>query len=317
MVFTSFLTFAAGIVLLVGGAHFLTNYASSLAKRWGISQYAIGITFVAFFTSLPEISVAFISGLTSFLDPSTLAVEIASGTVIGSNITNLALVLGVAALIHPLGVTRDYLREENFLIILTVLVSILLLLGMDFRAGILVFAVMLTYIIYLLRKRPRGPIVVAEEVYYRFLTKESFTGLFFAVLGAAGLLVGSMITVDSVLSISEGMGVPKFLIALIAVSLGTSLPEVTASVMAAAKRMKGLSIGNVLGSNIFNVAGLAAASMFSSIPANAKLLFFNIPIFLAVALIAFLFSKRQSQITRKEGAVLLFIYALFISLQFL
>jgi cation:H+ antiporter len=315
MVFTSFLALAAGIALLLGGAHFLTNYASSLAKRWAISEYAIGLTFVAFFTSLPEISVALVSGLTSFLDPSTIAVDIASGTVIGSNITNLALILGLAALIHPLGGASEYMKEEYFLFVLTVLFSAALFMGMGPGGGIAIFAIISLYLLYLVRKRPKGPLTAAERMYYRFFTRESFLELFLAIAGAVGLLAGAMLTVNFVMSISESMGISNFVIASVAVALGTSLPEAMASVMAAAKKMKGISLGNLIGSNIFNIAGLAAASVFTHIPTNPKMLLIDIPIMLIAALFVLAVSGTGRKLSTKAGLSLLLLYALFILLQ--
>ncbi|MFH1294714.1 MAG: sodium:calcium antiporter [Candidatus Aenigmatarchaeota archaeon] len=311
----SLLTLVAGMALLVGGAHFLTEYASQLTKRWAISEFAVGITFVALFTSLPEISVAVISGVTNMLNPATAAMDIATGTIVGSNIVNICIVLGLASLMSSVKMSKKYIKSEYFLLILTVVTSIALVLGMGVIEGLIIMALLVAYFIYMVRTPHDGPVQVVERAYYRFFSKDNFVGLLLAVAGAIGLFVGSFLTVNGVLEISAALAIPEFLIALIVVSIGTSLPEITASLMASAKNMSALSFGNVIGSNIFNIAGLAVASLFSAIPTAEALTRINLPFLLLVTAALVLLSRIRKKIHWKEGAVLLGVYVIFVVLQ--
>jgi len=313
--FLDILVFVSGLFLLVTGAHFVTEYASKLAKTWGVSEYAIGITLVALSTSLPEIAISIISGITSFIEPSTNAINIATGTVIGSNITNIGLILGVSALLMPLGLTKKYIKEEYFMAFLSVFLSIILFIGMDWIGGLILLAIIIGYILYLLSHREHSIVITAEEFYYKITTKRTLIDVILCFIGGIALVIGSTITIKSVLNISSSFGISEFVIALVGISLGTSLPEILASVVAAIKRMRGISIGNIIGSNIFNIIGLSMASLFSPLLTNTMMFIVDIPIMLILSFLIIVFAKTERYISKREGTILLGIYILFILLQ--
>ncbi len=249
----AFALFILGLVFVVKGADFLVDGASSLAKRFNIPEIVIGLTIVAFGTSAPELVV----NIFSSLSPSPGGNELALGNIIGSNIFNVLLILGIAGVIFPLTVLRNTVWKE---IPLSLGAVVLLYVFANFfggsggekyitriEAGILlvIFGGFLFYVYRLTLKEP------AESLEVK-LHSPMITGLFIA-LGFVGLFVGGKLVVDNATAIARIFNVSEKLIGLTIVACGTSLPELATSAVAAFKKRSDIAVGNIVGSNIFNV----------------------------------------------------------------
>ncbi|MBL7205977.1 MAG: calcium/sodium antiporter [Candidatus Aenigmarchaeota archaeon] len=306
------LLFIAGLVLLVKGADYITEYASKIAKKCGISEFMIGITFVAFTTSIPEISVSIVSAASQVVSTNT-PIDIASGTVIGSNIANIGLVLGLAVLSRSMLMKKTYIDEGYFMLLLSGIFAVLLFAGITWYSGVILLMVMFIFLLYV--KNSRGGISKTKNFCKIISKKETVRDISISVFGAGMIVVGSILLVNSVLDISAILGIPEFMIAIIAVAVGTSLPEIATSVVAAFKKMHGISLGNIIGSNIFNIFGIALASFLVPISISHKAFLISMPIFILLPVILIFFMRTKRKITKKEGVILLVIYAVFVALQ--
>ena len=300
------LLFVAGLVLLVLGAELLVRGASSLARRFGIPPLVIGLTVVAMGTSAPEVAVSVRGALAGQAD-------IALGNVVGSNIFNALFILGVSALITPLVVSRKLVWLE---VPIMIGVSLLLwLLARDgligrFEAGIL-FAGLIAYTGFQIWEARREG-VKAEELQGGEVKSTGSVALNVVFLaGGLGLLVlGANWLVDAAVEMARAIGVSELVIGLTIVAAGTSTPEVATSIMAALRGERDIAVGNVVGSNIFNIlgvlgiAGLIAPSGIGVAPAA---LAFDIPVMVAVAVACLPIFLTGHTIARWEGA-LFFVY---------
>ena len=302
--------FAAGLGLLIKGADIVTDHAASLAKRFGISQLVIGITLVAMSTSLPELAVSITSVLFDVSD-------IATGTIVGSNIANICLILGLSALAAPLLGRKDFLHEGLITMAFTIAVSAFLIFGMFWPMGLTLLACFFIYMWYLLaRKKPeRGFKHKHIDFLERITQRKSLVHLALVIFGASLVILGAYLLVSATVSIAAWLGVPELIISVIVVAAGTSLPELATSFVAAVKKMRGISVGNIIGSNIFNIAILSLASIFASIPAAAGLVLTDLAIMLIATALLLVFMRTGWSISRKEGAVLFLIYIIFLSIQ--
>jgi len=302
------LVFIAGLVLIIKGADWVTDYASRLAKKLGVSELVIGLTVVATATSLPELGVSLVSAFSGVS-------QIATGTIIGSNITNIALILGVSALAYPLATGRSFLRQGLATMGFSLLVAFLLMGGMAWQEGMVILVLFVAYLAYVIRNRKEEkseislPKVMAKGNKWLYLAA--------SLLGGIVVVVGAQLMVSSTVNLAQLLGVPEMLIAIIIIAMGTSLPELVTSVTAAVKRMRGISLGNIIGTNIFNIAVLAIASLVSAVPVTSHVLLIDVPVMLLVTALLLVFMKSRWELSRKEGVTLLAVYALFIGLQFL
>ncbi len=304
------LIFIVSLGILIKGADIITNYASRLAKLWGISELVIGITIVAISTSLPELAVSLISVLGSLGG-------IAVGTIIGSNIANIGLIVGISALASPLLVTRKFIREGIVMLFFSIVTAALLLDGMFWYEGIILIIMLFGYLYYLVKSATSGASHkrtsrAAEEKKHRAVIK----CLLFCALGAAFIAIGAEVLVYSTINIATWLGISEVVIALVAIAIGTSLPEFATSVVAALKKMRGISVGNIIGSNIFNVSILGLVALFGPIPTEAIINNINIPIMLVLSFLLILFMRKGMKIDRTEAIVLFGIYVVFLILQF-
>ena len=307
--------FIAGLILLLKGADWITKYASRLAVMWGLSQFEIGLTIVAIATSLPELTISMISGLTSFIDPASNAINIATGTIIGSNIANIGLVLGFGAVLRPIITTRTYMKEEYFMGLLTILFATVIFMGFGVTGGLIIIAAFLFYLGFLLgRRESLKSMENARVIFGKIVQREALSSLVFALIGGVILVIGSMLIISSVLEISVAFGVSEFMISIILIAIGTSLPELSASAVAAVKNLRGIAIGNIIGSNIFNILILAVTSLMTHIIITPQVIF-NVYILLIFTFLLLIFSKSRLSISKKEGAILFGIYIIFIALQ--
>lgn len=314
---TSLLLFVAGLAGLVFGASLLVRGASRLALSFGLSPLVVGLTIVALGTSAPEIAVstgAALSGQTG----------LAIGNVVGSNIFNVLFILGLSALVTPLVVNVQLIRQEVPIMIGASL--LLLVLALDGRIGTsdsaLLLALLLGYVVFLVRQS-RAQTAADTEVYStRFEQPGGWDRRLPAQLAliAAGLLLlvlGSQWLVQAAVDFARAMGVSDLVIGLTIIAAGTSMPEVATSVVAALKGERDIAVGNVVGSNIFNLlgclglAGLASGS--AGLPVAAAALNFDLWVMLAVALTCLPVFISGREIARWEGALFLGYYLAYVS----
>jgi cation:H+ antiporter len=291
-----------GLVLLVIGANLLVEGASHMAVAMGISPLVVGLTVVAYGTSAPEAAVALRAALAGQAD-------IALGNVVGSNIFNVLVILGGAALIAPLGVSARLLRFDLPLMVGTsLLVYLAALRGRIGRLeGALLLAGALAYTAWAVRQSRREGREVQQEyaAHYRRGKSVLLDGLRVAG-GLALLLLGARWLVDSAVTIARALGVGELVIGLTVVAVGTSLPEVATSFVAAARGERDIAVGNAVGSNIFNlllVLGLAAAASPAGVNVAPAALAFDLPVMVAVAAACLPIFFTGSQISRREGAL--------------
>ncbi len=316
----SLLFLVIGFVVLIKGADFLVDGSSSIAKKYKISNLVIGLTIVAFGTSAPEL---LISAIASFRESSGIAL----GNIIGSNLSNTLLILGSVALVTPVVVKESTINKEipfSLLVILAVafLVNDFLLGGhsqsMLTRGDgltLLLFFVIFIYYTFGLTKRSRGLLDELGKNELEEIHKHKiWVSILFIVLGGAALFVGGELIVNSAISLAAIWGLSQSLIGLTIIALGTSLPELAASVMAARKGEADMAVGNVIGSNIFNFLWvLGLSSLISPIIYNSVLNIDIIILFIATMLLIFLiYFGKKNILTRREGTILLVLYVLYI-----
>ncbi len=308
------LLLVAGLVLLVAGAEALVRGASRLASALGISPLVIGLTVVAYGTSAPEMAVSTVSAFKGQAD-------LAFGNVVGSNIFNVLFILGASALVVPLVVAQQLVRLDVPLMIgVSMLAAALALDGSIGRVdGALLFAGALAYSVFQIvqSRRETNALVMAEydEAFAAPPRPAALQHVVNGVLVLAGLgllVLGSRFLVTAAVSIAEGLGVSEFVIGLTIVAAGTSLPEVATSLIAAFRGERDIAVGNVVGSNIFNilaVLGLAGLLAPAGIPVADSALRFDLPVMLAVAFACLPIFFSGHVISRWEGAVFLGYYA--------
>ncbi len=310
--------FVLGVAVLVAGAEWLVRGAANLARACGVSALLIGLTVVAFGTSAPELAVSINAARQG-------TAGIAVGNVIGSNIANLLLILGLAALLMPLAVNRQILRQEMpVLVIATALSAIFLLDGTLTRLeGGALFVLALLYTVFLVRqaRRAGAPVQEGDENHADDADAGNTRArgvlvdcaLIFA--GLAGLVLGADWLVRSAAEVARQLGVSEFIIGLTIVAVGTSLPEIATSLVAVRKGEGDLAVGNVVGSNLFNllvVLGLSAVFARGEMPVPEGALEFDLWFMLLSTLACWPLMAARQQIGRAQGALLLVWYAVYV-----
>ncbi|MEO9475251.1 MAG: calcium/sodium antiporter [Cyclobacteriaceae bacterium] len=312
------LLIGVGFVLLIKGADFLVNGASSLAKRFNVSDIAIGLTIVAMGTSAPELVVNIISGSVSH--------DVVFGNIIGSNVFNLFLILGVSAVIYPLTVQKNALwKEIPYSLLATIVFFILVNDAIFFNTEtnslsvsdavilLVMFVLFLVYIFMNLTRNPDEAESLEDIVIYG-----SMKTTIMIILGIAGLIFGGKMIVDNAVEVAELFGVSEKLIGLTILAAGTSLPELATSAVAAYQKKSDLAIGNIVGSNIFNLLLVLGVTglIHSPLQFNPVL---NIDMFTVMAgtflLFVFMFTFNKHKVDRSEGLIYLIgfcVYMLFL-----
>lgn len=303
--------FVAGLILLVIGAEALVRGASRLAATLGVSPLVIGLTVVAFGTSSPELAVSLKAALAN-------QASIAVGNVLGSNIFNVLFILGVSALIVPLVVAQQLVRlDVPLMILLSVVVLLFALDGLFSRAeGLILVMGLFAYVGFLIRQSRRESAAVQSEYAQEFgvETPSGNRWLFnvaLVVSGLAALVLGSRWLVDGAVTFARYLGVSELVVGLTIVAAGTSLPEVVTSVIAALRGERDIAVGNVVGSNIFNimgVLGLASLVAPAGIEASTAVVRFDIPVMIVVAFACLPIFFTGGVISRGEGGLLLGYY---------
>jgi cation:H+ antiporter len=307
----TFVFFVVGLVLLIVGAEMLVRGSSRLAIGMGISPLIVGLTVVAFGTSSPELVVSIQASLGG--NP-----NLAMGNVVGSNIFNVLLILGLSAAIAPLVVSQQLIRlDVPLMIAISVLTWFFARDGaIDRWEGVLLFSILIGYIIFSIYMSRRESKAVQDEYKGAFDVPAEKRGnwvvdILLVVVGLGGLALGSRWLVDSATLFAETLGVNEFIIGLTIVAAGTSLPEVATSVLASIKGERDIAIGNVVGSNLFNlmaVLGTAAAISPAGVAVPAPALAFDLPVMVAVAVACLPVFFTGSRLSRTEGWIFLGYY---------
>ena len=303
-----------GILLLYLGGEWLVRYAVALARRLGISPLVVGLTVVAFGTSAPELAAT----LTAALKGSP---QMAYGNVVGSNIANLSLVLGLAALVRPLYTQARFIRREMpFLFAVSLVLFAVVANGTIGRGeGALLVLGLVVYLGYLLREREEAPAVEAEfAAEFRGEGPSPLVSLAGIAAGVVLLTLGASALVEGAVALARGWGVPDRVIGLTVVALGTSLPELASAIVAARKGESDIVLGNLVGSNIFNVfAILGITALVHPIQVDAGARWLDLGVMLLLVLLAWPFLYTGLRLGRREGAVLLAVYLLYVRFLYL
>jgi|TARA_B100000749_G_scaffold237064_1_gene195481 cation:H+ antiporter len=297
---------AFALVLLFVGAEGLVRGSSSLALRAGLNRLMVGLTIVAFGTSSPELVVSVEAALSNQGD-------ISVGNVVGSNIFNIAVILGITALVCPIPVHRQVIKIDAPVALGVALLLVLLLLNQTLSRleGVLLFSgiVAYTWMSVILARREPPPASADEENILAVNTSRHWcVDIALILVGLAILVAGSRLLVENSVALAVSFGISEAVIGLTIVAAGTSMPELATSLVAAFRKQPDIAIGNIVGSNIFNVLGiLGVASIVSPIEApGISTLDYGVMILFTVLLIPLLYTGRM--LHRVEGAVLLALY---------
>ncbi|HUS73747.1 MAG TPA: calcium/sodium antiporter [Sedimentisphaerales bacterium] len=312
----NYILLIVGFILLIKGADLLVDGASSIAKRLKVSNLIIGLTVVAFGTSTPELFVNVIAAIKA-------TPAIAIGNILGSNIFNILLILGISSLIYPLAVTKGTVWKEIPLTLLAVvLVGIMANKPLIFGKGMsglskidgLILLAFFAFFLYYLQKvaKPSEKKVCETEAPKQYEILKSSLGL---IGGFVALFIGAKLVVDSAVALAAKFGVSESFVGLTIVAAGTSLPELATSAVAAAKKNCDIAVGNIVGSNIFNVffiLGLSATIRPMPFqPANN--IDIGVAILASLFLFIFMFSGKKRSLDRWEGALFLVLYVSYIA----
>ena len=302
--------FCGGLVLLVGGAEALVRGAGKLAVSMGISPLVVGLTVVAFGTSSPEMAVSVQSALAG-------RVDIAVGNVVGSNIFNVLFILGACALIAPLMINRQIIRQE----VLIMIAATLLVVGFMWNAEISrleaagMFALLIGYTAFLvIQSRKETPSTTGEDAEFDLTSAWDRHWSVQVVLIAVGLFLlvqGSNWLVEAAIDVAQSVGVSELVIGLTIIAAGTSMPEVATSIMATIRGQRDIAVGNVIGSNTFNILGVLGLTGIiapASLVVAPSLLTFDMWVMLAVAVACLPVFVSGREIARWEGCVFLGYY---------
>ena len=302
-----------GFVILIKGADWMVDGASSIATHFRVSKTLIGLTIVAFGTSAPELAVS----ISSLASGST---DMLLGNVIGSNIINVLLLIGVGALICPIKVSRETVKKEIPILLLISTALVVLFLDTSLNQAItnsitrgdaiiclLLFAIFLYYLVAMAIRNRETASKKKEKPKYKM-----GVAILMTVVGLVGLVGGSQLVVNNATTIAQSLGVSDRIIALTIIALGTSLPELVTTIVAARKKETDLIVGNIIGSNIFNICivmGLPVAIFGTITPSSFQMI--DIVMLILSALLLFIMTRRDSKVTRREGALMLLVFLVY------
>lgn len=303
-----------GFILLIKGADLFVDGASDLAKKLKVPAMLIGLTIVAFGTSAPEAAVSIKAALKNSSDLSV-------GNIVGSNIFNILLVVGTAAIIKPIDIKLNtVIKEFPFMILATV---VLYVLGNDIMFqnqvtnmltlgdGLIILSIFAVFIYYLVEMSISSKEFIDKNLSNEEDTKTEiniFKTSILGILGLGGIFLGSDFVVNSSISIALNLGMSKTLVGLTVVALGTSLPELTTAIVAAKKGQGEIALGNAIGSNLFNILFvLGVSAVITPLYIEAKILF-DIIFLLGITILTYIFAATKKSLSKIEGLVLILIY---------
>ena len=310
--FVQIILLLAGLALIVFGADYLVEGASAVARKFGLSEFVIGLTIVGMGTSAPEMVVSFIGAVHGNAD-------IAIGNVVGSNIMNTLLILGITALILPMPVTASNRKKD---IPANIAITVLLILlglektifgfgtdGLSRLDGGILIAVFLIYMILSFRESP------AEEEKSTAPQRKIWLALLMIAGGLAGLIFGGNLFVDAATAIAKALGVSDKFIAMTILAGGTSMPELATCVVAAAKKKGQLALGNIIGSNIFNILLILGGSALIHPLSFAGMNYVDLGVLLlsSLVLLTALFVGRRNEIDRLDGGLYVVLWAAYMA----
>ncbi len=309
----SVLLVLAGLVLLSFGGDGLVRGAVGIATKFKLSPMFVGLVLVGFGTSMPELA-------TSLQAQFAGSPDVAIGNVVGSNTANILLIMGIGAVIRPILAVREALLRDGLALAIISAAAVFLLFQSPVGRvwGAVMIALLLAYIgLSYVMDRRRGDKAAAlheaEAVSAGAPERLWLSALFFAG-GLAGVLIGARFLVTGAIDIATQLAIPEAIIGLTIVAVGTSLPELAATVAAAIRRQGDVALGNVIGSNIFNAAGiLGAAALVAPLETPARILGEDVWVMLAATAILLVFAFTGQRVDRREGALLLALYAGYIA----
>jgi cation:H+ antiporter len=307
----------AGLLLLLAGGEALVRGSVTLATRLGISPLIVGLTLVGFGTSAPELATSVEAALRGSPD-------IAIGNVVGSNIANILLILGIAALLQPLACPRNAIVRDGAVASAAALLTagVALYGGMPRAIGATFFALLLVYLGTTYRAErntatPSADLHRKEGEFVAPLAGPVWQPLLLSLAGLIGIVIGASLLVDGAIIVAREAGIPETIIGLTLVAVGTSLPELAVTVVAAIRRQLDVALGNIIGSNIFNILGiLGVTAMVQPLSIPDQVVRFDIWVMLAATAAMILFATTRMRIDRWEGGILLSGYALYLWAQF-
>lgn len=299
-----------GFIILIKGADIFVDGASSVAGNFKVSKMLIGLTIVAFGTSAPEFAVSVKSLLSGSGD-------MVLGNVIGSNILNILLILGVSSMFHSLKVKDNTVKKELPITLLMTAIFIVLLSDKLFDKGfnntftrsdgIVIILFFLVFVYYLI-KMARNKIDKSQDEKYMSMKK----AILFTILGIAGIIIGSNLVVENASAMARAIGISESMVALTIVALGTSLPELVTSITATRKGEYDIAIGNVVGSNIFNIGMVIGApiALFGGIQ-QFSINYIDLITMIVSAFLLFIFSYNDRKISKFEGSIFLIMFVVY------
>jgi len=301
----SYFLLVVGITALVKGADWFVRGSSQIALFFKVSPFVIGLTVVAFGTSAPEAAVSFTAAIRAQSD-------LAYGNIIGSSMANLLLVLGLSVVLTPIAIKERIIKKEfPFAIFIVMLVFVFAIIGPAYINRFEGAILLIVFIVFLglLLKATRKEKHTNESVPMNYSLKVSIT-LFF--LGLVSIIIGGHLVTTSASEIALSLGMSEVLVGLSIVAVGTSLPELATIVAAWIKKEDEMALGNIIGSNIFNLSFILGASALIS-PIQLHLAMrFDLILLLAITVLAFIFSLTDRLLSKKEGIMLMVIYALYL-----
>ncbi len=280
------------IGVIAKGADWLVESSARMAKKLGVSEVVIGLTIVAFGTSAPEFGVTIFAALSG-------NANISVGNIVGSNIFNLGFILGGTAIIHQLKTTPELLKRDGVVLLLGTLLLMIFLwdLELNWIEGAILFSGLIFYLFVLYRSK----VVPTDEVVEGEFRKKD---VIFLLIGLCSVLVGAHFMVDSAVALARIFHISEWLIGATIVAAGTSAPEFATSIVAALKGRHGMSVGNLIGSDIFNILGvLGLAGMVNHLVIDSTARWNMVMLIAMVGLVLF-FMSRKNMVTRREGIVL-------------
>ena len=304
-----------GFILLVIGGEFLVRSSVALSFKLNLSKLVIGMTVVSFATSAPELLVS----LSAALDGSP---DLALGNVIGSNIANITLVLGLTAIISPMAIDKNFYKMNWPAMMIISLLFYYFLINDNVISqleGILLLVFLVIFVFIMISKARKDKVVEVDDVYDALQNVSNFKIFFWLLIGGSALYFGSSWLVDGAKDIALNLGVSEGVIGATVIAVGTSIPELSASIIAALKGEKAISLGNLIGSNIFNIGSvIGLTAIITPIKAIEPNVITNVYWMLGVAaiLIPLVFIPKKFEINRVKGLLLLATYMIFIYLAF-
>lgn len=329
---TDYILLAAGLALLIGGGELLVRGASTTAERLGMSPLLIGLTLVGFGTSTPELVTSVEASLAG-------SPGIAVGNVVGSNIANVLLILGIAAVITPIAVGKVALRRDGLFVLLTALMfyAVAQFSSLDRLVGVVFILALVGYVYYAYRQElagaPQGHtaayerLEAHEEIFHnpaprrdeasdpaaRSTGRALLVPLALALLGLALVVGGGKLLIDGATGIARSAGISEAVIGLTIVAVGTSLPELVTSVVAALRGHSDVALGNVLGSNIYNVLGIAGVTgLIAPTIVPPEIANFDTLVMVGVSVVLLIVARTGYVIRRREGSILVASYAAYV-----